>query len=149
MKQVSMTLLFTALSLTSFCQCKYLINKKDEFTGAMEKQLELTVVGRGVYASVGRTDSTYYVTFAGNVGCTSQGQSKLYIKFIDETILTLTHQHKTSCGEHAIFVADVTHDIDVLLTKSVLKARLSGTEHNVDFDFTDPDYFKKSLACVK
>lgn len=149
MKLVSVTLLLTVCTLTLQAQCKYLINKKDEFTGAMERQLDLTSMGRGVYASVGRTDSSYYITFAGDVGCMVMGKSKLYIKFTDERVLEITNKNKTNCGEHAIFLAYVTDDIEVLLSKSVLKARLSGTENNIDFDFKDPDYFKKSLACVK
>lgn len=139
------------VTVTTVCQsqCKYLVNKADEFTGQYEQQLELSSIGRGVLGSVGRTDSLYYVCVAADVGCTSPGKSKLYVKFSDDVVLELTNVNKIHCNSMAIFIGYINDDIEAFKTKTVSKARLSGTERSVDFDFKDSHYFIKGLMCLK
>lgn len=133
----------------SYGQCKYLINKKDEFTGTMEKQTDLTSIGKQAWGSVGRSDSLYYLLVSADVGCVSPGKSKLYIKFSDGEVLELTHQGKIDCKSVVTFLAGINGDRELLQSKSVAKARLSGTERSVEFDFKDPEYLKKGLRCVE
>lgn len=151
-KFINMKLLIAVMLLLPLCaqsQCKFLINKQDEFTGVYEKQLELAAIGKGVYGSMGRNDSLTYICVAADVGCTAPKQSKFYIKFSDDSVLELTNINKVSCSTMPIFIAYIDEDIEAFRAKTVAKGRLSGTERSVDFDFKDALYFQKGLKCVE
>lgn len=132
----------------AFPQCKYLVNEKDEFTGEYEQQLDIASIGRQVWGSVGRSDSSYYIAVSADIGCVTD-KSKLYIKFSDNTVLELTHISKIDCKNVVTFISWITDDLEKLKTTTVAKGRLTGTERSVDFDFKDSHYIIKSLACLK
>jgi hypothetical protein len=141
-----MTLVVTHFS---YGQCKYLINEKDEFTGKLERQTDLAPIGKQAWGSVGRSDSLYYVLVSADVGCVSPGKTKLYIKFVDGEVLELTHQGAIDCKSVVTFLSGINGDMELLSSKNVAKARLSGTERYVDFNFKDAEYFKKALTCLR
>jgi hypothetical protein len=145
-----MSLIFTlAIALTSsYGQCKFVKNETDEFNGSRIKQLEVTSIGKQVWASVYHVDSLYLFSVGADVGCVNQ-ESTLYLKLETGKVLELKHIGDVNCNMVASIAVDISDYVKELLASKVVKLRLQGTKRAWDADVRDPSYLIKSLQCVQ
>lgn len=143
----SVILVLCLLASHAFCQCKFLTNKQDEFTGEMNKTLQPVTIARNVYCALARVDSTYIMSIQAPVECVSH-DSKVFVKFDDGSVVEYKHLGDVDCSTMPQFISSINYDLNTFRTKKVVKIRIIGNRLH-DFDLRDPEYFQKSLRCLQ
>src|SRR5690606_8493472 len=124
--KTTLALILSTLVSTAYSQCKVAMDEVDAFTGKRTVALKGDYLGTLVQVAA-RIDSSYYLYLSTHqdVGCSQTGQSQVWFKLDDGTIIQLPHVGSLNCkGSFTIKLDDY---IAELKTHNVTTIRLIGS----------------------
>jgi hypothetical protein len=143
------------VTITSYSQTfKFSKNEIDEFTGKLEREIDMTTLGniQGVkfQALISQIDSNYYVAFYTpfDLDCASPRSSITYIKFEDGDVMKLNHQGDIECSTIIFWHRLDREEMAVLKTKKIAKIRYS-LDRQAEVSVKHSEFFIKAFTYME